>query len=166
MADPPVAPAVKATESCWLVGVIASAFYLATAPMLASRFEMAGLVAANSLQLGAHTLIMLWLGWQRFGNVAFAGLLNTAGKAVAATAGMALVGGAAWLAVDRLTDSPGERGILGEFMLVAVPLVVCGLAYLVACRIVGLSELDDLRTAVQSRLRTGVVSPDSPDPGQ
>ena len=56
------------------IGIIASSSYFLAAPVLASRYEMAGLVAANSIQLAIHTVAMLVLGRRTFGSRPFAGL--------------------------------------------------------------------------------------------
>ncbi|MBX3070292.1 MAG: oligosaccharide flippase family protein [Thermomicrobiales bacterium] len=134
-----------------LVGVGAASVYLVSAPLLAERHGMAGLVAANSLQLVVHTLIMIWLGWKRFGGPAFAQLPETIGKSAGGAAVMAGAGVLAWQATGRATDALGVSGQADELIVVLAALVASGVAYLVACKVIGIGELDDIRAAVLKR---------------
>jgi putative peptidoglycan lipid II flippase len=84
-----------------LVGVMGVGVYLAAAllPGTGHPLRMTDLVLANSVQLIAHALAMLWLA-HRLGSLRGRGLAGTAGRAVIAAAAM---GGLAYLAAGWLT---------------------------------------------------------------
>jgi putative peptidoglycan lipid II flippase len=99
----------KDTVTPVIVGVVCVFIYLAVAPTLAFvlGWGMLGLALANSIQLGAHALIMLVLLYRRVGSLARQLLLSTIIKtAVAST----LMGLAVYVALAALRLAlPGDR---------------------------------------------------------
>lgn len=147
------------TKTPVLVGVVAAVAYAATAPILASHYEMAGLVVANTLQLGLHTVIMIWLCRKQFGAGAFRDIGPLLGRAVGATIGTALMAGAAWLVVQRFS---GLTGFGQELLAVVMPMLVGGVVYLLLCRTMGIRELDDILDLLKWRVRPpNAVTPES-----
>jgi putative peptidoglycan lipid II flippase len=106
----------KDTLTPVVVGIVCVFIYLAVAPTLAfiAGWGMLGLVLANSVQLGAHALIMLSLLRRRIGTLARQQLLLTVVKIALASAVMGLTTHVALVAL-RLAlpgDSLVYRGIL------------------------------------------------------
>jgi len=82
----------KDTLTPVIVGIICVLIYLVAAPALAFALGlgMFGLVAANSIQLGSHAIIMWVLIWRRLGGLAKQGLTRTIGKVTLASVLMGL----------------------------------------------------------------------------
>jgi len=99
----------KDTVTPVIVGIVCVFIYLAVAPTLAfvAGWGMLGLVLANSVQLGAHAVIMLSLLRRRIGTLAKQQLLLTVVKIALASAVMGLTTYVA-LAALRLA-LPGDR---------------------------------------------------------
>jgi len=136
------------------VGVAASSAYVVFAFALVDRFEMAGLVVANSVQLGLHTLLMVWLARRRFGSRPFASLGPLAGKTLVSSATMALLGWLAYRALlVMLPGWPASFGQLREPLLVSIPLLVCGLVYLVMMRQMRVQAMHDLTDTIAVKFR-------------
>jgi putative peptidoglycan lipid II flippase len=136
-----------------MVGVIASLAYVACALAFVDRFEMAGLVVANSVQLGLHTLLMIWLARQQFGGQPFEQLIPLLSRILVAATIMSVAGWIAYRSLNAmLPDWQGMTGQLREVLIVAVPLTVCALVYLLLLRRLRVRELDDLVDVATSRL--------------
>ncbi|CAN5787823.1 murein biosynthesis integral membrane protein MurJ [soil metagenome] len=133
-------------------GVVASLAYVAFAFALVDRYEMAGLVAANSVQLGLHTLLMTWLARKQFGNSPFAPLLPLLGKTLIAAAIMAVMGWIAYRGMDAAL--PVWRGLFGQFrelLIVSIPLLVSALVYFLLMRSMRVSAFTDLTDAAAGK---------------
>ncbi len=139
------------------VGLVASAAYAVSALLLVERFGMAGLVIANSIQLGVHTAIMAWFGWNRFGSRAFAGSARTIKLTTIASGLMALAGWAVWAGLDQiLPDATSSGATLREGTLVLIPLFACGVVYLTAAQLLRIQEIDDLIDLIRSRVESAL----------
>jgi putative peptidoglycan lipid II flippase len=135
------------------VGVAASLAYVACAFALVDRFEMTGLVVANSVQLGLHTLLMAWMARMRFGYRPFEGLGRLIVKTILAAGVMASAGWIASRALDELVpDKNGLFGQVRELIQVAIPLLICAIVYLLLMRRMRVQEVDDLLNIVTEKL--------------
>jgi putative peptidoglycan lipid II flippase len=135
------------------VGVAASLAYVACAFALVDRFEMTGLVVANSVQLGLHTLLMFWLARKRFGNHPFEGLGRLIVKTILAAGVMASAGWIAYRALYELVpDGNGLFGQVRELIQVSIPLLICTIVYLLLMRRMRVQEVDDLLNTVTEKL--------------
>ncbi|MBS1252667.1 MAG: Lipid II flippase MurJ [Anaerolineales bacterium] len=120
----------KDTLTPALVGVAAVLIYLAIAPTLAFVAGMGflGLVAANSVQLTSHAVIMLILLHRRIDGVRGSRLPETVVKS--STAALAM-GGVVWVVADQLPSLIELPGAAGTLTIVgsaaAVGLTVYGL---------------------------------------
>ncbi len=135
------------------VGIVSAGAYTVAAFALVDRHGMAGLVAANSIQIAAHTVIMIALSRKRFGAAPFAGLFETIAKASTAALLMAAAGFAAFWGLDAVIPDITAASPAREATGVVVPLLICGVVYLFAARRLGLTELDDIARALAARVR-------------
>ena len=142
--------AQKDTVTPVVVGIAAVAIYLVVGPTLAFALGWGffGLVVANSVQLTAHALIMLWLFRRRYGGLAGLGVGIMALKALAASAPVAIVSGASYLGLRAL----GLDGLWGEILRAGVPSLLGIAAFLLAARMLRIDELDQLWRALQRKL--------------
>ncbi len=109
------------------IGIIASSSYFIAAPLLASRYEMAGLVAANSIQLTIHTILMLFVGRQTFGMRPFVSL---PGVVVRILLLAAIAAGTAYLLYQVLDQHALDSDTaFGEIGLVLIPGMVGATLY-------------------------------------
>lgn len=132
-----------------LVGVVASVGYIVVALSLFDRYQMRGLVAANTAQFALHTLLMLWCGRRLVGRTGFRTLGSTISRVLIASVVMGAAVWAAW----RLTSSVVVDQGAGQLLLVIVPVIAGGLAYVLVARTIGVSELDDFWGAIRNRLQ-------------
>lgn len=131
-----------------IVGVIASLGYLLVAFSLFDRYQMRGLVVANTAQFALHTALMLWFG---------RGLLDGGFHQVGSTmarAGIAslAMGAVAWL-VWRLVDGFFGRSGFAELIDVAVPVAAGLVTYAIAARLLGIDQLSELLVTFRRRFR-------------
>jgi putative peptidoglycan lipid II flippase len=142
--------AQKDTVRPVVVGIAAVAIYLLVGPTLAFvlGWGFYGLVAANSVQLTAHALIMLWLFRRRYGGLAGLGVGAMALKALAASAPVAAVAGGSYLGLRSLALG----GMLGEILRAGVPSLLGIAAFLLAARLLHIDELDQLWRALRRKL--------------
>ncbi len=142
--------AQKDTRTPVIVGIIAVAIYLAVAPTLAFLLDWGflGLVAANSVQLAAHALIMLALFARRFAGLGGYRLGRTTAQALLASLAVALVGYASYQLL--MPYAPG--GLLGKAALAGVPAMLAGLAYLACARALRIQEWEQLWAMLARRL--------------
>jgi len=142
--------AQKDTVRPVVVGVITVAIYLVAGPTLAFALGWGfyGLVAANSVQLTAHALIMLWLFRRRYGGLAGLGVGTMALKALAASVPVAIVSGGSYLGLRSLALG----GMLGELLRAGLPSLLGVAAFLLAARILHIDELDQLWQALRRKL--------------
>ena len=143
--------AQKDTRTPVIVGIIAVAIYLAVGPSLAFLFGWGflGLVAANSVQLGAHALIMLALFSRRFDGLGGYRLGRTTLQALAASLAVALVAYASYRLL--LPWAPG--GLLGKVVLTGAPSTLAILAYLACARALRIHEWEQLWGMLARRLK-------------
>jgi putative peptidoglycan lipid II flippase len=136
------------------VGIASSGVYAIAALLLVDRFQMTGLVAANSIQLAFHAIVMLWLGRKVFGTVPLTGLRQVAPPVVASGAVMAVAGWAVYRAGEAsLPVQTGAAEQVTEIVLVVLPLGVCGVVYLAVMRWFRVGALDTLLGEVVGRVR-------------
>ena len=130
-----------------LVGVLGVGVYLAAAllPGVWRPLRMTDLVLANSVQLTAHALVMLWLA-HRLGSLRRRGLLSTAGRALVAALAM---GGLAYLAAGWLTASLGSTTLVAQAAAVGG---AAGVGAIVYAGLLALLRVDELE-ALLMRLR-------------
>ncbi len=119
-----------------VVGLFGVGFYLAAAllPTLFRAMQMTDLVLANSIQLSAHALIMLWLT-NKIASLRGRGLGAATGKAMLASGVMGLVlwltrpQMEAWLVADNFITKAMLVGLLvilggGIYLLILIPMKV------------------------------------------
>src|SRR5581483_9535897 len=102
-------------------------------------------VLANSAQLTAHALVMLWLAHRRLGGIAGQGLGTTALKL--AVAGAAL---AAFLFLAPAL--PAGEGLPDKLWRVVLPATVAATIYLVGLRVLRVRAAGQIRALVAGRL--------------
>lgn len=132
-----------------LVGVVASAGYLLVAFSLFDRYQMRGLVVANTAQFALHTALMLWFGRGFLGRTGFVEVGSILLRVGVASLAMGVVVWAVWRIVDRLAGTTGPA----ELFDVAIPVAAGIVTYGVAARLLGLSELDRFLQIVTQRFR-------------
>ncbi len=137
------------TRTPAVVGVIAVGFYFVAALALKEPLGFLGLVLADSVKQAGHAVIMTALLLGSLGRLRGQRILATGGRAIVAALAMGLVVWqlAAWLA-DR---APG--GFLGEAAVVAIAAGIGGAFYILALRLLGVAEANDLVAAVFARVR-------------
>lgn len=142
--------AQKDTVRPVLVGIATVLLYLVVAPTLAFALGWGfyGLVAANSVQLTSHALIMLWLFRRRYGGLAGLGVGAVALKALVGSMPVALLAGGSYLGLRSLPMG----GLPGEVVRVGVPLVLGAAGYLLAARWLHIAELEELWSAVRRKV--------------
>jgi len=142
----------KDTVTPVTVGIICVFIYLAVAPTLAFvlGWGMLGLVLANSIQLGAHAVIMLILLRRRVGSLAKQRLLSTLVKIALAAA---IMGVAVYAALAALHLAlPGDR-LLHRALLVGGAGGVGVIWYLLAAHWLNVGEAKLLLNLVGRRVR-------------
>lgn len=144
----------KDTVTPVIVGIVCVIIYLVVAPTLAFvlGWGMIGLVIANSVQLTAHTLLMLTLLYRRVGTFARQRLIETVLK-IALSA--ALMGVTAHLALAALRLAlPGDR-LLHRAIMVAGGGIVGVLFYAFGVLGLHVEEATLLLQMLQPRTRQG-----------
>lgn len=130
------------------IGVVASLGYLAIAFSMFDRYQMRGLVFANTFQFAVHTLLMFWFGRRFLGRAGFTALGGSIVRALGASAAMAVVTVATWRLAIRFTDG----WPISELIEVLAPISVGIVAYLIAARLLHIGELDQFLAVVRKRL--------------
>lgn len=129
------------------IGVLASLSYITVALSLFDRYQMRGLVAANSVQFAVHTGLMLWFGrgfLGRDGSVAL-------GSVIARVGGASLVMGVVVWAVWQGLDGRSASLPAAELLVVALPVAVGIAVYLILAQLLRIDELDAVRAIVRQR---------------
>jgi len=149
--------AQKNTMTPVVVGIVAVVIYLVVGPALAfvAGWGYLGLVAANSVQLISHALLMLVFFRKRFRGLAGYGLLETIWKTSVASLLVALP---AYGCLRLLEGIALPAGFLGEAIVVGACAAVGGLGYLIGARLVRIAELEQLIAMVRWRVGRGVAS--------
>ena len=147
----------KNTLTPALVGMVGVVIYLTAAllPAAVRDLRMTDLVLANSIQLTAHTAMMLWLTHQ-LGSLSGRGLGRTALKALAASLVMAGVTqmSAQWL----LVRFPGET-VLDEAMIVGGAGLAAIVTYSVAATLLRVEEIGILASLLRGQLGRVIGDP-------
>ncbi len=143
--------AQKDTVTPVIVGILGVIIYLLVGPALAFLlgWGFLGLVLANSAQLIAHALLMLYAFRQRFEGLRGYGVLRAAYKSALAALLVALVSFCSYEAFGHLGL---PRGFVGRLILFILSAGMGALAYLVAARLLRIQEIDQLWGALQRRL--------------
>ncbi|MDP9358678.1 MAG: murein biosynthesis integral membrane protein MurJ, partial [Chloroflexota bacterium] len=136
-----------------LVGVAAVGVYFLVAVALVRPLGMLGLVLANSAQFAAHAGVM-WALARRGFDVGDRALARTATRCVVAALGTAAATFISWRALLVLLPGPaGETAqVVREVVLVAMPVTVGGLVYVLALHALRVEELALLRRALLGRV--------------
>ncbi|CAN5582581.1 murein biosynthesis integral membrane protein MurJ [soil metagenome] len=137
-----------------VIGVVAAGAYTVTAILLFDRYQMLGLVLANSLQLAVHTVIMVVMARQRFGNSWMATLPGAIAKVTTSALTMAV---ASWGLYRGVVAVAGDETTAARSIAVVLP-VFAGIAtYAALLRVFGVTELSDIASVVAQRvgLKTG-----------
>ncbi len=129
------------------IGILASASYLIVALGLFDRYQMRGLVFANTFQFAVHTLLMLWFGRRLLGRSGAGEVGNALARAGIASLVMGAVVWAVWRMVAR---AAGESGI-AEAIAVIAPGAAGVAVYLVVARVLRIDELDQFLGIVRQR---------------
>ncbi len=137
-----------------LVAILGVVAYLIVALPLLTSFGFIALVAANSAQLTAHALIMLYLAHRRFDALRGQAFLKTFLKLGIATLGLAL----GVVAVEVLLPS-ALSGTLRVAVEVFASALVGGLVFLVLARVLRIAELETIGRRVLERVRPGLTRP-------
>ena len=110
-------------KNTWIpvaIGILASASYMLVALTLFDRYQMRGLVFANTFQFAVHTLLMFWFGRRLIGRTGISSLWADNRSRRNRQRAMGVIVWAVWRVVATLLD--GSR--LAELGTVAVPLTV------------------------------------------
>lgn len=150
--------AQKDTVTPVVVGILGVIIYLLVGPGLAFLFGWGflGLVLANSAQLIAHALLMLYAFWQRFEGLRGYGVLRAAYKSALAALLVALV---SFCSYETFGHLGLPRGFVGRLTLFILSAGMGALAYLVGARLLRIQEVDQLWGALQQRLAARTSEP-------
>jgi hypothetical protein len=114
---------------------------------LFDRYEMRGLVFANTVQFAIHTLLMFWFGRRLLGRSGFLQVGNAIVRSGIASLTMGAVAWAVWTLLDEIA-----KGWLGSELMVVVAPVAAGIAvYLGAARLLHIEELDQFVALLRRR---------------
>lgn len=142
--------AQKDTKTPVFVGIAAVLLYLATGPLLAFvlNWGFLGLVAANSIHLIGHALIMLVVFVRRFGELQGYGIARAAGSALLASLPLA---GLCHLTY-RLLAAYLPQTPLMLVVIVGLCIALGGGIYLLAARLLHMREIEALLAMIRERL--------------
>lgn len=132
-----------------LVGVIASIGYLVVAFSLFDRYQMRGLVFANTAQFVLHTMLMLLLGRSLVSRPGFGRLGTTLARVIVASLVMGAVAWGSWWLLERAFGGSG----FGQIVTVGLPIVAGVASYLTMARMLDIDEIGQLQDAVEQRFR-------------
>ncbi len=146
------------TKTPQIVGVFSVGVYFMFALPLVGRFEMAGLVVANSAQFIFHTIIMIVLLRRlRAGEVAAnvdSRLIRTIGVCTIVGVVMAsIAGGLAWLLSTGLPDGGALGTLLKEMIVVLVPAGVGAAIYAAGLLAFRIEEMQTIQRRVLGVVR-------------
>ncbi len=141
------------TRTPVLVGVAAVGVYFLVAVSLVRPFGMLGLVLANSAQFAAHAAVMWVLARRGFG-VGDAALARSATRCALAALGSAVTSFVSWWVLLTLIPEPSgdTAGVVREMALVAIPITLGGLVYVVALHTLRVEEMALLRRGLLRRV--------------
>ncbi len=142
--------AQKDTVTPVMVGIITVLIYVLVGSLLAFGLGMGylGLVLGNSVQLASHAIIMLVLFCRRFRGMGGYGVAEATAKALAASAGIVVLGYGTYRLIELLA-------LPQSFLVRLVTLGLCsglsGLGYLGLSRFLRVEELEQLTLAIKRR---------------
>lgn len=128
-----------------LVAFVGVAAYLIVALTLLEPLGYLGLVLANSAQLTAHALVMLFLAQKRLGGIGGEGVGATAFKILGASAVMSAV-------ILLLPTLPVSNELVNALGRVVLPVFFGGMAYVVVLKLLRVNELELVWGMVRTRL--------------
>ena len=134
----------------WIPTAIAAGNLLVTAVasfFLYRPYGVAGIVAATAIATGLSVAVQMVLLRVRLGGIEMPKLIVTVLKSALASLVLAAVCWEVWTLID---DALG-RGLGGQLVSVSAALGLGGLAYLAACRLLRMAELDDILAIVSRR---------------
>jgi putative peptidoglycan lipid II flippase len=143
--------AQKDTVTPVVVGVVAVLIYLVVGPALAFLLGWGylGLVAANSVQLTSHAVIMLWAFGRRFQGLRGYGVVSTTGKSALASLFVGALAYGGYAAMARLV--PG-RGIVTDLVGLLAGAGAAVAVYGVAAHLLHIEELALIGGVIRRRL--------------
>jgi putative peptidoglycan lipid II flippase len=143
--------AQKDTVTPVIVGIVGVVIYLLVGPALAflAGWGFLGLVAANSVQLISHAVIMLVLFSRRFDGLWGYGVGRVTVKALVASLPVAFLGYGAYALLGRLAPA----GLVGNIVIVGASAMLGALGYVLGARLLHIDELDSLWQLIRRRLR-------------
>ncbi len=127
-------------------------FVVALLPLMSYR----GLVLATSLAVCVEALVMWWMLRRRIGPM----VPGTASSLVRIVVAVAVMGALVWGVMALLPDDWARPGKVLQLAKVAIGGSVGGVAFLAACTVLRVKELNELLTKVRSKLK-----PPGPPPG-
>jgi putative peptidoglycan lipid II flippase len=138
--------AIEDTVTPLLAETVALASFAATAPLISSRFGIAGLVATRAMTFVLVTAILIYVLSRRRGLLKLDGdLLKFLARVLAASAGMAAV---SWLSLHLLRPAFDSGNTLLRLGVVGAVLMVSAAAYLGLARLLQLSEVKQILTTM------------------
>jgi len=143
--------AQKDTVTPVIVGIVGVVIYLLVAPALAflAGWGFLGLVAANSVQLISHAVIMLVLFSRRFDGLRGYGVGRVTVKALAASLPVVFLSYGAYALLGRLAPA----GLVGNVVIVGASATLGAAGYVLGARLLHIDELDSLWQLIRRRLR-------------
>ncbi len=136
----------------WIPTAIAGGNLLVTAIasyLLYRPYGVAGIVAATAIATAISVAVQMVLLRDRLGGIEMPKLIVTVLKSSVASIALALVCWQVWVLID---DALG-RDLIGQLVSVSVALGLGGLAYLAVCRLLRVTELDEVLAVVSRRGR-------------
>ena len=148
----------KDTRTPMLVGLLGVGIYLVAGLTLIGPAGMGlyGLVLANTIQNTLHAIVLFALLIRAIGSLRERGIGRAAMMSVVASLPVGVVCYLGSLAV------PATPSLVQSTLVVTATLVLAGVAYLAGLRILGVDELQSLRTAVARVRGRPTVSSDAP----
>lgn len=146
--------AQKDTVTPVIVGIVTVLLYVVVAPTLAfvAGWGFLGLVAANSVQLASHAVLMVVLFIRRFHGLGGYGVLRTTLKASGASLLVLL---ASYSSIIGLARTGLSLSGVGRAASVMISVVLGILGFVVGAQLLRLEEVALLRAALSRRLRVG-----------
>lgn len=136
----------------WIPTAIAGGNLLVTAIasyLLYRPYGVAGIVAATAIATAISVVVQMVLLRDRLGGIEMPKLIVTVLKSSVASIVLALVCWQVWVLIDDVLG----RDLIGQLVSVSVALGLGGLAYLAVCRLLRVTELDEVLAVVSRRGR-------------
>jgi len=146
------------TKTPQIVGVLAVGIYFLFALTLVGRFEMAGLVAANSAQFIFHTIVMIVLLRKLRTAEVPAHIDSRLTRTIAICTGVGLVmagvaGGLAWLLTKGLPGDAGIAKLVSEGLTVGIPAATGAAIYAAGLLYFRVEEMQTIQRRVMGVIR-------------